>query len=245
LIILSLIGIFIGMVSMFFGVGGGMILVPILLFMGYSMKTAISISIVQMFLSSLFGSYINYKEKRLLLNSLTFIGFGGVFGAFFSGYIIEIISLLLLKIIFLFIVIFAFFKMLFYKPKKTFLSSIYNRFYFFLLGAIIGLIAISVGVGGSIMLTPILVGFFHINIKEATASSLFFVVFSSLSGLISLHYFSSIPWTDGLTIGISSFIGVLIANKFVKKASAALQIKLLLTIYFLIIVYLLINIWHI
>jgi len=55
LIILSLIGIFIGNVSMFFGVGGGMILVPILLLMGYSMKTAISISIVQMFLSSLFG----------------------------------------------------------------------------------------------------------------------------------------------------------------------------------------------
>ncbi|MCB4760593.1 MAG: TSUP family transporter, partial [Sulfurovum sp.] len=53
------VGIFIGTMSGFFGVGGGMILVPILLAIGFEIKDAIGISIVQMTFSSIFGSYLN------------------------------------------------------------------------------------------------------------------------------------------------------------------------------------------
>ncbi|TET86838.1 MAG: sulfite exporter TauE/SafE family protein, partial [Sulfurovum sp.] len=45
---LILVGIFIGTMSGFFGIGGGMILVPILLALGFEIKDAIGISIVQM-----------------------------------------------------------------------------------------------------------------------------------------------------------------------------------------------------
>ena len=43
-------GILTGIISGFFGVGGGMVLVPMLLISGFLMKEAVSISIMQMVL---------------------------------------------------------------------------------------------------------------------------------------------------------------------------------------------------
>lgn len=66
----------------------------------------------------------------------------------------------------------------------------------------------SIGVGGSIMLTPILVGFMHYSLKRATALGLFFVVFSSIAGFSSLWFHGQILLTEGATVGIASLIGV-------------------------------------
>jgi len=84
---LILIGIFIGMMSGFFGIGGGMILVPVLLLLGFSVKVAIGISIVQMVFSSLYGSYLNYKKGSLVLKEGIYLGFGGFIGGFGGGHI--------------------------------------------------------------------------------------------------------------------------------------------------------------
>jgi len=61
-IILILVGTLAGTLSGFFGIGGGMILIPLLMLTGMDIKTAIGISIVQMVFSSFYGSYLNYKK---------------------------------------------------------------------------------------------------------------------------------------------------------------------------------------
>lgn len=59
---LALLGVFTGFIAGFFGVGGGMLLVPLLIVLGYQMKEAIAISIMQMVFSSVFGSFLNIKK---------------------------------------------------------------------------------------------------------------------------------------------------------------------------------------
>ncbi len=54
-ILLVLAGSLVGVLSGFFGIGGGMILIPILLLIGIDIKSAIAISIVQMVFSSFYG----------------------------------------------------------------------------------------------------------------------------------------------------------------------------------------------
>lgn len=51
---LAAFGVITGLISGFFGVGGGMILVPLLLVSGYVMKEAVAISIMQMVFSSIY-----------------------------------------------------------------------------------------------------------------------------------------------------------------------------------------------
>mgnify|MGYP000209288248 CR=1 FL=1 len=59
-------GIFVGFLSGFFGIGGGTILIPILLYIGYDIKSAVGVSTMQMVFSSLYGSYLNNKNCNII-----------------------------------------------------------------------------------------------------------------------------------------------------------------------------------
>ncbi|WP_418187398.1 TSUP family transporter [Aliarcobacter lanthieri] len=57
-------GLITGFTSGFFGIGGGSILIPMLLLANYGMKEAVSISIMQMVFSSIYGSFLNSKKLK-------------------------------------------------------------------------------------------------------------------------------------------------------------------------------------
>lgn len=62
---LVILGVVSGTAAGFFGIGGGVIIVPILLLCGIDMAFAIGISIMQMIFSSSVGSIINIYQKKL------------------------------------------------------------------------------------------------------------------------------------------------------------------------------------
>ena len=57
-------GLIAGFIGGFFGVGGGMILVPLLLFSNFDMKSAVAISIMQMVFTSIFGTFLGLKKTE-------------------------------------------------------------------------------------------------------------------------------------------------------------------------------------
>ena len=52
----------------------------------------------------------------------------------------------------------------------------------------------------------------------------------------SLSYYGHIPYYEGFSVGIGSLIGVVIANYAMTKIDSKLQKKLLVIIYFIIII---------
>ncbi len=204
---LLFLGAAVGTLSGFFGVGGGTILIPALLLMGYDMKVAIGISVVQMVFSSIYGSYLNLKKGTLDIKMVAMIGAGGFAGALLSPLIIATLAETTLEWIFLSFVLFALARM-FFKTKEHHDERSAHPVVLFVIGAVLGAFAISIGVGGSILLVPILVGFLHVPLKKAVSAGLFFVVFSSLSGLIGLSVSGSIDYTSGAIIGLASLVGV-------------------------------------
>jgi hypothetical protein len=101
----------------------------------------------------------------------------------------------------------------------------------------VGLFSISIGVGGSILLVPILSGFLHVSLKNAISAGLFFVVFSSLSGVISLSISSEMDYMSGVLIGMTSLLGVALGIHFKHKVSDVLQKRMLMAFYLLVAAY--------
>lgn len=209
-IILVLVGVLVGTLSGFFGIGGGMILIPILMFLGIDIKTAISISIVQMVFSSLYGSYLNHKKGSLIVGEGIWVGVGGFLGGFGGAYVSNSIPSSVLEYLFLGLLIFALVRVFFSNPSDDNVVKSLNFMVLFVVGLLIGVFAISLGVGGSILLTPILAGFLHYPIKKAVSAGLFFVAFSSVAGLISHLSSGTIDLEKGLYVAVASLFGVFI-----------------------------------
>jgi len=234
---LIFLGLFVGSLSGFFGVGGGTVLIPILLFLGYETKIAIGISVVQMVFSSIYGSYLNHKKGTLDIAMVTSIGIGGFIGAQTSGFITAFMSDFVLELVFLFFAIFALGR-LFFSIKEQETKREVSRITLVLIGFFIGAMSMSIGVGGSLLLVPILVGFLHISLKNATSAGLFFVVFSSVSGFISHSIYGEIDIYSGVIIGLASLFGVYIGVHLKEKVNAHNHKRLLMFFYLLIVGYL-------
>ncbi|MFT7860813.1 MAG: sulfite exporter TauE/SafE family protein [Sulfurimonas sp.] len=230
-------GVLTGVLSGFFGIGGGTILVPLLLMLGVETKSAIGISVVQMVFGSIFGSYLNYKKGTLDVAMITTIGLGGFLGALLSGYITSVFSDRTLEIIFLLFATFALIR-LFIPIKEDAKEKEAAKIWLFLIGVFIGTVSITIGVGGSLILVPLLVGFFHVELKKAISAGLFFVVFSSISGFISHSIKGHIDYTQGILIGLVSLIGVYIGIILKDKVDAKMQKKLIVLFYILVVTYL-------
>ena len=220
MIILIIIGIGIGILSGFFGIGGGTMLVPILLLLGFKFKSAVGISITQMVFSSVYGSYLNVKRGSLELGEGLFVGFGGFIGGFLSGYILQHVPDIALQITFISFVMFAIYRMAITEViEEDNTNKTLPKFLLFLIGVGIGMVAISIGVGGAIILIPLLSGLLHYPVKKSVSAGLFFVVFSSIAGFISGLINGHIDIYHGVIVGGGSLIGVWIGIRLKERVS--------------------------
>ncbi|OCX43546.1 hypothetical protein A7X81_00880 [Campylobacter ornithocola] len=232
-----IIGIFSGIASGVFGIGGGMIIVPFMLTLGLSSHHAVAISVVQMIFASVFGSYLNYKNKNLILKDGLIIGFGGFLGAMFSGVLLSYFSDITLTSIFLCVSVIFFLKFAFNQKStigninhsKTLRNSI-----LLICGIFTGIFAISLGIGGGLLITPILAYFLGYDTKKVVPLSLFFVIFASISGVSSFIYNDIIDkevLLNGSLVGLSSMLGVYLGIKIMGKLNLKSHRIALLAIY--------------
>lgn len=241
---LILVGIFIGTMSGFFGIGGGMILTPVLLLLGFDIKSAIGISIMQMVFSSLYGSYLNYKKGLLLLGEGLFIGSGGFIGGYIGGHVTGYVPDSVLQGLFFGLLFFALFRLIFsHNHEDDAKTKSLPKPILFILGLLTGIFAITLGIGGSIILTPLLVGVLHYPIKRAVSVGLFFVVFSSVSGLLSRLSIGTIDFENGLLVALSSLLGVAIGIWLKDVVSSKKHKIALIALYIGAILMLVKNIW--
>ncbi|GAA9183836.1 hypothetical protein BIZ47_03035 [Helicobacter pylori] len=256
--ILALVGLFTGITAGFFGIGGGEIVVPSAIFAHFSYSHAVGISLMQMLFSSVVGSIINYKKGLLDLKEGSFAAFGGLIGAILGSFILKIIDDKILMAVFVVVVCYTFIKYAFSNNKKPehfeemhfdlhannktpekkrslpFVSMDRTHGVLMLAGFVTGIFSIPLGMGGGILMVPFLGYFLKYDSKKIVPLGLFFVVFASLSGVISLYngrVLDNISVQAGVITGIGAFLGVGIGIKLIALANEKVHKILLLLIY--------------
>lgn len=230
------LGLFAGILAGFFGIGGGTFIVPAMILMGHDIKTAVGISIMQMTFSSLFGSYVNFKKSNLDLKDGLYVGIGGFLGAMWSGAVVDNVPSKFLEIAFFFIVIYSIYR---FSRNPAAGTNDPNhptpsRWLLIAIGAFTGVFAISLGIGGGMMLAPLLGYYLGYSSKKVIPIALFFVIFSSVSGFASLAYHGYVDYEHGLIVGVASLFGVQTGIYLLQKINAKRHKYALLLMYIVV-----------
>lgn len=204
---LIILGISTGILSGFFGIGGGTVSVPILLYMGFGIKEAIGISAMQMLFSS-FAAYLIHKKKQTYSAKITkYFGFGGIVGAIIGAFLVKLLNESILEWLFLSLVAFTLIKLFISNPEPA-KEEITSKPLYFGVGSGVGVFSGMLGVGGSILITPITVGFMGFPLKKAAAVGLFFVMFTSTASFITLSWLELVDYKSGFFMTLGSLVGI-------------------------------------
>jgi uncharacterized membrane protein YfcA len=80
----------------------------------------------------------------------------------------------------------------------------------FAAGALAGLVSALFGVGGGIVIVPLLVGFAGYDAKRATSTSLAAIILIAIWGTIAQGALGNVDWSAAALIGIPAMLGVTI-----------------------------------
>jgi uncharacterized protein len=196
IVTLFFLGLLGGFLSGLLGVGGAVIMIPMMLAVPplvgagtLTMKEVAGLSMVQVLVSSMSGILIhkknNFVNGRVLLSVGIPMGLCALGGAYFSKYL-ENRTLL---IFFGFLVLIAFVMLLLKKEKNVLPGEPVEEFKFrlipsLLIGAFVGFMSGAVGAGGGFILIPLMVTVLRVPLKVTVGTSLGIVFIGALTGSI-------------------------------------------------------------
>lgn len=228
--IILLTGISVGLVSTIFGIGGGIIMVPLLsLILPFSHLEAIATSLATIVLVAGFNTFNFSKQNVIIWKIVPWIAVTSSFFAFISARLSTILPENVLVIIFfLFLFYFAIRTFLISKTEEHSVGVSHSRLLPLGIGTISGLISGVTGIGGGGITTPMtLVTGLVKNVQAAPTSNaimIFTAFFASLSFAfcsINLHQ----PYTIGY-IHLDTAILLFLGSALVSRIGVSLNHKI-------------------
>ena len=105
MVLMALFGVLVGVGASFTGLGGGFLMIPLLLMMGYAAQKAVGTSFLAIMVISISALIAHNKLANVDYRAGILLGIGGVIGAQIGARLIEHVSTANFKKIFAFIMI--------------------------------------------------------------------------------------------------------------------------------------------
>lgn len=240
LIYAPILGMLAGFLSGLLGIGGGIVIVPALIYLlpilpGVDSNNvalvAIATSLATIIITTFSSAKSHYKKGNVDIKFVTPIAMAVAVTAFVAPYLANMIGGQWLKVVFALLLIVVALQMLLsksldYKDERDASSE-----ELFLGGALTGLLAGIAGLGGGAILVPYLT-YIKVNIRKAigaaAASGMIVAIFGSIGYLLTGLHFSQSPdfigyvhWPTAVAIMIFSYLfaplGVRVGQKLEQK----------------------------
>lgn len=252
-----LLGAIAGLIAGVFGLGGGIIIVPTLIFTFSYLDfppevlthLAVGTSLTTILFTSLSAIYVHYRKSAIDWSLALKLSLGMLFGGVIGAYLAEFMSGAVLQRIFAFYCVTVALQMWFAWSPKAILT-LPSRFGCTLLGGVIGTLSGLFGIGGGSLVVPVLT-LYRVRITKAIATSAvtgFPIALSGATGYIIMGWnnpalpensFGYLYWPAMLGIILSSTIfakfGALLAHRMeprkLKKLFALLLIFIAIKLF--------------
>ena len=208
-----ILGFFIGIISGFFGIGGGIILTPLLLILGYAPSVAIATSLMLTLGSTVSGTLSHLRLKNVVWRDSLVVGGVGIIGSTIATPLVlrlEAVNGAHLVISIVYIGLLLYFANKFLRPKSTagVQTGWKNRYLALAFtGLFAGFISSLLGVSGGFIITPLLVGIVGYELKRAVGTSIASALLIVLSGLVNYTVAST---NIDILVGIMLIVGALL-----------------------------------
>ncbi|MBT8242722.1 MAG: sulfite exporter TauE/SafE family protein [Nitrosopumilus sp.] len=212
---LILLGFAAGVLGSMIGLGGGIIVVPVLTFLGFPPTAAASNSLFAA-LSNAVASTISYsKQKRIVYSLGLKLGLLSIPGTILGAIISTDIAPDIFKILFGFVLIASAAYIFLRKKIETKEKTISKQMIVFAIGAsfFAGIISSFFGIGGGIIFVPLMVVGMGMAMKKAAPTSQMILLFASLSGVIVHSLLGHPDFLQAGLLAIGSFIGGLVGAR--------------------------------
>ncbi|MDV2884091.1 sulfite exporter TauE/SafE family protein [Alkalihalophilus pseudofirmus] len=243
-----LLGVGIGVFSGFFGIGGGIILTPLLLMFGLPPTTVIGTSLMLSLGTSISGALSHFRLKNINWYYVIIINCTGIIGTQIAhplmirldsmGFAETVISVFYVALLSYFA-----FSLLFpaKKEKQSTKKKLPPAIIAGLIGLGAGFISSALGVSGGFFIVPLLISLLGFKASQAVGTSLASVVFIVAAGLISYSLSSPINFGIGLALILGTFLGAPIGARSTRLFNEKKMKNLLGTLYVCMIVSVLSN----
>ena len=224
-----------GILGSMIGLGGGIIVVPVLTFLGFPPTVAASNSLFAA-LSNSIASTISYSRQKRIEYSLGLkLGLlaipGTILGAILSTDIAPDIFKILFGLVLIASAIYIFLRKQIESKEKV----ISKQMIIFAIGSsfFAGIISSFFGIGGGIIFVPLMVVGMGMSMKKAAPTSQLILFFASLSGVIVHSVLGHPDFLQAGFLAIGSFFGGLVGAKLSLSVKER-NLKILVSVVILI-----------
>jgi len=234
-LLLILIGAIGGVLSGAFGVGGGIIMIPLLTTMAkLDQRRASATSLVAIIPAAIVGTVTYGLAGHLDVVAAVLIAAGGVAGSFVGTRLLHRLSLGWLRWLFIGLLVLVAARLLFEIPARSgdIALTPVSIPGLVVLGVVIGIASGLFGIGGGVIIVPILVALFGAGDLLAKGTSLLAIIPGAVTGTVRNARAGLVDVIDGTIVGVTAavatFGGVAIAAALSPQLATILFAVLLL-----------------
>lgn len=227
------LGILVGLLGALLGIGGGMVIVPLLVFAWhYEPQLAIGTSVLVVLLNAVSGTWGYIRQKKVCVDAALKFAVATVPGAFLGSYAAEYLQGRLFYLVFGAFFVLAAINMYRKANKEAAgktageVPDVYNWKLGVLCSVGVGFLASILGIGGGIVHVPFMVYVLNFPVHVAIATSTCILAVSSLAGLVSHAMLGHIVWSSGLAIGAGAFVGAQCGVALAQRLQSGILMKL-------------------
>jgi uncharacterized protein len=226
LVVLFLIATLTSALGVVVGIGGGVILLPTLkLFYGVETPVAVGTTAICLFAGSLTATFLNLKQNLVDRRATLIMLPSLILGALVGAKLTTILSGQILELIFLVFAVFAAYRLWPRGRAKNLETSATHATTpksvgrFSILGFFAGLMAGLLGIGGGVVVTPLLISIFGFTAARATATSFAVILATSFSASVGHVWNGNLDSNLTVVCALGFAVGAMFGRRFQQRVS--------------------------